>query len=203
MELKTAGMISVLLHPILLPFYLLVFLLFGFRYEFTEVPLQLKLLLTGVVIFTTLLLPLFFIWILRRTGYIRSFRMVSREERPYPLIIMAIFYYATYYVIRDVPVSPVFNLFLPGASLLAGLTAVISLFSRISLHMTGLGGICGLFYGLALHPGLPVVPEMIIAILIAGITGYARLAPGEHTPREIYSGFGTGLVCMTLVMLMY
>lgn len=203
MELRTSGLISVLLHPILLPVYLLVFLLFGFRYEFADISVKLKLVLTGVVIFMTFLLPMFFIWILRRTGYIRSFRMVSREERPYPLIIMAIFYYATYYIIREVPVSPIFNLFLPGASLLSGLTAVISLFSRISLHMTGLGGISGLFYGLAVHHGLPVVPELIIAILIAGITGYARLASGDHTPREVYSGFGVGMVCMTLVMLLY
>ena len=138
MELRTSGLISVLLHPILLPVYLLVFLLFGFRYEFADISVKLKLVLTGVVIFMTFLLPMFFIWILRRTGYIRSFRMVSREERPYPLIIMAIFYYATYYIIREVPVSPIFNLFLPGASLLSGLTAVNSLFSRISLTMPGM-----------------------------------------------------------------
>jgi membrane-associated phospholipid phosphatase len=195
-------MISYLCHPILLPVYLLLFLLTSDKYELVAVPFILKLSLAGLTLLTTLLLPLSFIWLLLKLRYINSLYLDTKEERPYPLITMAIFYYATYYIIREVPVSPVFNIFILGASLIAGVTSVISIFRKISLHMTGIGSITGLFLGLALHHGLPLLPEIIMMIILSGIIGWARLRCGAHPPNEIYTGFLAGLLFMGTLMLL-
>lgn len=195
-------MISFICHPIFLPVYLLLLLLFSNKYELVETPFILKISLVGLVVLTTIVLPLSFIWLLRKLRYIDSFYLETREERPYPLVTMAIFYYITYYIIKEVPVSPVFNVFILGSSMIAGLTSVISIFRKISLHMTGIGSLAGLFLALALRNGLPLLPEITMLIIAGGLIGWARLACEAHPPSEVYSGFLIGLFLMGLMILL-
>jgi hypothetical protein len=202
MELRIARMISYVCHPIFIPVYLLVFLLFFNRFEMVEVPFILKISLFGLVALTTLLLPLSFIWLLKKLRYIGSFYLETREERPYPLVTMAFFYFATFYIIKEVPVSPLFNVFILGSSMIAGLSSVISIFRKFSLHMVGAGSVTGLFLGLALLHGLQVLPEIVLMILASGIIGWARLKCGAHSPSEAYTGFLLGLILMCLMMLL-
>jgi hypothetical protein len=196
MEDKLARFISFALHPVLMPFYLLVFLLSSNYYELVSTPLALKLSLAGITFLTTVILPLSFIWLLAKLGFITSIYLENREERSFPLITMAIFYYATWYIINPVPVSPIFNLFILGASLVAGASTLFNLFIKISLHMAGLGSIAGLFTGLGLHHGLIQLPLVIILILTCGIAGYARMRLHAHPPFEIYTGFLLGFLLM-------
>ena len=66
--------------------------------------------------------------------------------------------------------------------------------------MVGAGSFTGLFLGLSLNFGINLNTEIFSGILLAGIIGFARLKSNSHQPAEIYTGFMTGVVVMTILI---
>jgi membrane-associated phospholipid phosphatase len=60
--------------------------------------------------------------------------------------------------------------------------------------MVGIGGIIGLLSAITHLFGIPTNQFLMLAILLAGIIGTARLYLNEHTSTQIYSGFMMGYV---------
>lgn len=202
MEVKIAKLISVIMHPLALPCYVLIILL-NHRYFVTlSLPVNLKLLLTGTVCITTVLFPLFTIWMMYRLGFIRSLSPDSREERLFPLLTVALFYYITYYLLKGFHVSSIFSFFMLGMTVLVILALILNFYFRISLHLTGAGALTGLVAGLLLNFGLSLFPELLITILIGGIAAYSQLVISGHTPGECYTGYFLGAAGMTVMILL-
>ncbi|MBN1199604.1 MAG: hypothetical protein JXA23_09650 [Bacteroidales bacterium] len=198
-----ARILSFLFHPLLIPTYLFLILL-GFDPSFSVLlPLKMKWLVTGTILGTTVIFPLILILIMLRMKVITSLFLPRREERIFPLITIAIFYYVTFYLIRDLYFPRNFQLFILGATLLAVITLLVNLFYRISMHMTALGAITGLFLSMTLHSGGYSLVLFIGAVLISGLTGSARLKLNAHQPAEIYSGWlmGAAVMCVTSFLL--
>jgi len=190
--------LSFLFHPLLIPTYILLILL-GFDPAFSVLlPLKMKLLVIGTILATTLIFPLFIIFIMFRMKIITSFYLLKREERIFPLITIAIFYYLTFYLIKDVYLPRNFQLFILGATLLAVVTLLVTLFFRISMHLTALGAAAGLFIGMTITSGGYSLYLLIGTILISGLTGSARLKLNAHQPAEVYSGWLMGAIVMCL-----
>jgi len=138
---------------------------------------------------------LLFIFLLYKKKIVHSIFLESREERIYPILIIAIFYYLTYYLMKGIRTSPVFSYYMLGATLLTILALIITFYSKISLHMLGMGGMSGLILGLVFN--LSLNSEYLLAVIfVSGITGFARLKLNSHKPSEIYSGFLVGAVIM-------
>lgn len=202
MEVRLARIISFLLHPVFLPFYMLLFLFsMNFHAALVLTP-KAKLFLAIVVMLTTILIPLLLNLIFLRMKLIQSLRMETREERIFPLITQVIFFYLTYYLLKQYQVPFIFTFYMLGATFLVFCTMVITLFYKISLHMTGMGGVFGFFLGLALKYSLPMADILMIIILISGITGVARLKENSHKNSEIYAGFLAGTVLMMALFLL-
>ena len=200
MEMKLTRVITFILHPLLMPVYILALLLEMNNYSGMTIPLYYKLLLTGVVMLMTVILPLIFTWFLRRLEFIRSFYMPTKEERVYPILSVVVFYYATFYLLRDVSISGIFSYYMLGATLVTVVVLIINFYRLISLHATGIGSIAGLFLGLMLNFRINFLPEIIAAVMLAGIIGYARIKQGAHQPSEIYSGFVIGATVLTILI---
>jgi len=200
MEMKIARMISYLFHPLLMPCYILIILLNLDSIASLSVPLTYKLTLTGVVLLMTVILPLLFTWLLMKVQYITSIFITTKEERVYPILSIAIFYYATYYLLKEVHISAIFSYYMLGATLVAILALIINFYRKISLHMLGIGSFTGLFLGLSLNFGINFTTEIITGILLAGVIGYSRLKPNAHQPSDVYSGFLTGAVVLALLL---
>lgn len=200
MEMKFTRMISYLLHPMLMPCYILILLLTVNNYAALAVPLAYKALLLGIVLLMTVLLPLAFTWLLLKLQYITSFYMTTKEERIYPILSIAVFYYATYYLLKEVHVSAIFSYYMLGATLVAILSLIINFYRMISLHALGIGSFTGLFLGLSLNFRINFIPEIIVGILLAGIIGYARLKQNAHQPSDVYSGFVIGVLVLTTLV---
>jgi hypothetical protein len=201
-ENKLARAISYLFHPLLIPSYVLMLLLNFDSLLSHPAPLSYKLTMLGMVALTTLFFPLFLTWLLSRLQIIHSVMMNHREERIYPILSVAVFYYLTWFLIRDVHISNLFSYYLLGATLLAVLSLMANFFFKISLHTVAAGSVAGLFLGLSLNFGVNLYVEIFSAILLAGIIGYARLKLMTHRPPEIYTGFMMGMVVMSLLMLL-
>jgi hypothetical protein len=66
------------------------------------------------------------------------------------------------------------------------------------MHMTALGAVAGLFFGMTIQSGGYSLILLLGAILVAGLTASARLKLNAHQPAEVYSGWLMGAVIMCL-----
>src|ERR1035438_6503657 len=196
METRIARFISYLMHPLLVPLYILALLLYGNSFLSPGLSYSFKLTLIGLICLTTILFPLLFIYLLYRKKLVHSLFLETSEERIYPLLIIAIFYYLTYYLLKGNRISPVFSYYMLGATFLAILALIITFYSKISLHMLGAGGMTGLILGLAFNLSNGICYFLVGTILVSGITGFARLKVNSHKPSEIYAGFLVGAIVM-------
>ena len=199
---RIAKGISVIFHPILIPLYILLFLLNQNLFFAFIIPLKTKLILSGIVFFSTIMLPLLSVWFFYKLKLINSFMMKTREERIYPLLIVAIFYYMTYYLLKSFPISFLFTYYMLGSAFLVICAFIVSLWKKISLHMIGIGGFLGVFLGLSLKLSLDLSALIFPAILLCGIVGTARLNENSHKPSEIYTGFLAGVSVMMCMLLL-
>lgn len=194
---------SFLFHPLLIPTYMLVILL-GFDTTFSVLlPLKMKFLLTGILLTTTCIFPLFIIFIMFRMKIVTSLYLLKREERIFPLITIAIFYYLTFYLIKDIYLPRNFQLFILGSTLLTVVTLLVTLAYRISMHMIALGAVAGLFFAATILSGGYSLILLLGAIFISGLAGSARLKLDAHEPSEVYSGWlmGAFVMCLTIFLL--
>jgi hypothetical protein len=203
MNNSLARTLSFLFHPLLIPTYMLVILL-GFDTAFSVLlPLKMKLLLTGILLTTTCIFPLFIIFILFRMKIVTSFYLQKREERIFPLITIAIFYYLTFYLIKDIYLPRNFQLFILGSTLLTVITLLVTLAYRTSMHMIALGAVAGLFFASTILSGGYSLILLLGTIFISGLAGSARLKLDAHEPSEVYSGWlmGAVVMCLTVFLL--
>ncbi len=201
MEKQFAKILSVLFHPLLIPTYALL-LLFSTNYYFVMVlPLQYKYLVLSFVFITTFVLPSIMMFILLRAKMINSLQMENSKERTLPLFIVSGFFFATYYFLREAPQSSIFNLFMLGATILVLLSLLINYITKISVHMVALGGLFGMFTGLAFTFNQDITYLIILIILGSGFTGFARLKLKSHSPSQVYLGFLLGSIFMLSMFL--
>jgi membrane-associated phospholipid phosphatase len=127
---------------------------------------------------------------------VESIEMHSSRDRSIPLIIVALFFYATYHIFRELPVNTIFTMFMLGATVLVLLSLLINYFFKISLHMMALGGLLATFIGFSFLIHQDMRLYIFLIILVTGITGSARLKLNAHTPSQVYAGFILGVISM-------
>ncbi len=193
---RTARFISILFHPLLMPTYAILLLFNVDSHYLMVLPGDYQLMLLAFVFSFTFILPAISMFFLLKLKVVDSLEMNLSKERPIPLIIVALFFYATYHLLRQVPVNTIFTVFMLGATLLVLFSLLINYLSKISIHMVALGGLLGTFIGFSflLHQDIRIY--MYLIILISGITGTARLSLDAHSPIQVYAGFGVGVLVM-------
>lgn len=192
MERRVAQVISVLFYPLFIPTYAFIILLTMPAYFSALMPAQAKWLVLGLVFMTTCVLPTLFIIAMIKTGMVTTTYLSKREDRTMPYIVSTIFFYVTYYILKKLQISPVYYYFIIGATLLNILVMGINLFWKISSHTASLGGLAGMMLGLSIFLGTFYFQLIALAMLMAGITGFARLKLEAHTPNQVYAGFLLG-----------
>ncbi|KAB1063181.1 hypothetical protein [Salibacter halophilus] len=200
MSQKIAKFISVLFHPLIMPTYG-VLLLFNFvdAYFVYTINETARTFILSIVFLNTFLLPVGLILYLLRTKRITDIQVTNREERWLPIILTTLFYVTTYYLLDEFGMNRIVMLML-GAGILSIIAAFfINLVWKISMHMVGLGGLAGVFYGMAQMLNVPVVLVLLALILIGGIVGYARLVLKQHTLNQLLVGAVLGFVVSYLV----
>jgi len=203
MQEKIAKTVSYLFHPLLFPFFTLITLIIQKPYLYFDVPLYYTLLLLGIVLLTTVLFPILIIYFLLRKQVISSFFLRTKEERIYPILCVAVFYYLTYYLLKGVLISGFFSYYLLGATLLAIFALLTNFYYKISLHLISIGSFTGFYIGIAISSGNYFFPYIFLGILFSGLLGFARLKSQSHTPNEIYFGFLMGLFTMLFLIFLF
>ena len=68
--------------------------------------------------------------------------------------------------------------------------------------MVGWGGIVGLVLSLSLRFSTDLMLFLILAILVSGCIGFARLRLNAHNPLQVYAGFLVGFLTVLTVYIL-
>jgi hypothetical protein len=191
---KIAQFISLVLHPVFIPFVCGMIIIHLCPTLFNEVPakdLKLWQIQLGL---NTILYPLVFVFLMWRLGFIKNVYMRTNQERLAPLMASILFYFWNYYVFhkQHTAVPIIFKSFLLGTFISVSILFATTIFTKMSMHTTGIAGAATAL--ILLHF---IVPCSILAIVIAAIIAVvlviaSRLYLKEHTVAEIISGLIIG-----------
>lgn len=197
---KIANTLSWVLHPFLLPVYLMALLLTMTTFAFYST--NVKLYFMWVVALYAIIIPFLTLGILRSLGRISDFRVDDRRERLLPLLIGTVCYVLCALTFAKIPSAIFLRKFMVAAACCEAMCFVVSLRWKISLHLTGMGAIVALLVVMnVVGVGNMLIP-LSVAILCAGALASARLYLGCHNPRQIAAGFFGGF-CVSLLAVLF
>jgi len=200
--MKLTQLISILLHPMFMPIlalHLTLLVLPSLAFTLS----QNLLLIYGILVFSTMVLPLISIFWLMQKGKVSSLEMSNHKERSLPLFKTIIWMSFGYYLLQNLLFyTPILKAELLGAILIILLAAIISKFWKISLHLLGIGGVVGVFIALQIMHG-DFLYLLILFILLSGLLGVARIKQKAHNYAQVYAGFLVGLSVELITLLVY
>ena len=162
-----------------------------------------------LVFISTVIIPAFSVFLMKKLGFIETLEMKTKQERILPYIITGLFYMWLFVnLLNNTEIPIAYTIFVLGATIGLFLAFLINLFSKISMHTVGMGGLVGMViitmlqfsYGV-FAVDLPLVgfveismnSLLMMVILLAGIVGTSRMILRAHEPNELYGGFLVGL----------
>ena len=196
-----AKVISYLLHPLLLPTLGLVMIFHLETSGLWAPPQDVQWYLIAVTFTATCLLPLLNALMLLRMRVISSLSMETRQERKLPYLAAAVFYLTESWLLTQGEVPVLARALLLGATMLVICVLLINLFWKISAHMVGIGGLCGMMLAVSYRLQINLHFFLILLFLLAGLSAYARLRLGAHTPSQVYAGFLLGVTVQLILFL--
>lgn len=187
------------LHPFVLPLYMIVLLLTST--VFARYPADVKFYLLWVVVLYTIVIPVLSLGVLRSLGRISDYKVDNRRERMLPLVIGATCYVLCAITVSKIPSAIFLRKFMVAAACCEVLCLVVSLYWKISLHLTAMGAAVALLVVLNVVGAGNMLVPLMAAILCAGALASARLYLGCHDGWQVLAGFGAGFGVCTLAML--
>lgn len=206
-----AQIISVLLHPVFMPFFaaLMLYHFMPLAFEGIENKVTASWLL--MLMINTIVYPLLTVALLKGLGFIKSIYLKDVKERIIPLIGVMIFYFWAYWVVHNMGVTQKSDLTaelttvgvakVPIAAhilLLGNFWGIIvlfiaTIFMKVSMHSAGVASLVGFAFVMMLLTASFMPFALAIAIVAAIIVGWARYTVGAHTSKELWLGYGIGI----------
>lgn len=196
---KISTALSWVLHPFLLPVYLMTVMLT--MTTFAHYPSNVKFYLMWVVALYAIIIPILSLGVLRSLGRISDYRVDNRSERILPLLIGAICYVLCAITIAKIPSAVFLRKFMIAAASCEVLCLVVSLYWKISLHLTGMGAAVALLVVMNVVGAGSMLIPLMVTILCAGALASARLYLGCHNGWQVLAGFGGGFAVSLLAVL--
>tara|TARA_B100000787_G_scaffold150291_1_gene122745 strand:+ start:143 stop:745 length:603 start_codon:yes stop_codon:yes gene_type:complete len=200
--MKLTQLISILLHPMFMPLlavHLTLLVLPSLAFTLS----QNLLLIYGILVFSTMILPLVSIFWLMRKGKVSSLEMSNHKERSLPLFKTVIWMSFGYYLLQNLLFyTPILKAELLGAIIIILIAAIVSKYWKISLHLLGIGGVVGVFIALQIMHG-DFLYLLLLFILLSGLLGVARIKQKAHNYAQVYAGFLVGLSVELITLLIY
>ena len=195
-EEKLAKILSVLFHPLLMPTYgLVIYFQIQQHMGIVLIP-KVRWMLLLFIFSMTFMIPLSLTLVMKKLRLISSLEMPTAKERIIPLLVTAVIFVITYYSLRPTGLLPDFQLFILGSAELVFIALLLSLFTKISIHMMGIGGVTGAIIAVGLVSTVPVIHFLNLSILISGLLGFSRLRLHAHKEFQIYLGYFIGVFVM-------
>lgn len=199
-QTRLSRALSWLLHPFVVPLYVLGFMLLtdGFL---SRLPASIKSYLAWIVVLYAAIVPMLSIAFMRGLGLIKNLGLHSQRSRLLPLLVGAISYVLCAITLSDVAVATIIRKFVLAAACCEVLALIVTPFWKISLHLICMGGVTAVFTLLSVAGGGQHFWALVATILLSGALASARLHLGAHNPSQIAVGYFGGLVVAMLAMI--
>lgn len=153
-----------------------------------------------LIFISTFIIPLISVYVLKATANISSYAMPERDERVVPFLFISVFYgLTTYMFIKYHEFNSTITVLLASITLIIFISAIISIFWKVSIHSIGISGLVGFL--LAINYKFPdnrLLLPLVISICFAGIIMSARLYLNTHKLDEVLGGSIIGfLICFS------
>ena len=186
-----ARLISYLFHPLFIPVYVILFLIYEAKLFPDKTDWQKSLVLIQFVVSYTLL-PLVTILLMKALGFVTSVYLKTQKDRILPYVVCQVFYFWAWYVSKNVGYPKIVVMFTLAIFLASALGLILNSYHKISMHTISLGVVCALLLIGGMLSSHNYGPYIAIAFLIAGLTCTARLIDSNHSTKEVYIGFFAG-----------
>jgi len=200
MEQKIARVFSVILHPVFIPLLAAVVIFRMPLYPFTFYSPNAMYVVLGQVMVFNVITPLFLIYLYKKAGFISSYTLETKRDRILPLFTFALMLYLTSMISENWNLPPLWNVILLFFALLTLLSLLLTFFFRVSLHLTGWGGLIGLVIVLIAKYQVPYLYVLSILLLISGVSAWSRAVLKQHKALEMIVGFALGVCVMVAGM---
>ena len=152
-----------------------------------------------IVFALTFVFPAIWILMMKGLGMIDSLKMETPNERIVPFVAAITFYMWTTWMFKNnvhmkIPANQLIFYMMIGACISISVAFFMNIFTRVSLHTLGIGSILGLILILVRFSTYDLRPLFVIAIIVAGLIGSARLILKSHSEPEVISGYFIGFV---------
>lgn len=210
MNLSFARFFSVIFHPILIPLYSILIILYMFPYRYAHVSDKTWNVTIGVILAMTMLIPAIVILILKKLEIVEDYDISLQKQRIFPYLIFFFFYLMTFLTIRPkLNSSLVFLEDALLASVMLGATISLCLafflnnFLKVSVHTMGVTNLFMVVCLLSGNTHQVTFFLLLITLIAIGVTGGARIYLRAHTPREVYYGLFCGFMGQLIAFLSY
>lgn len=195
------NIISVLFHPLIMPTLGVWFILnSGSLYSLIYPNAKIRIL---VIVFSlTYLIPLLILPLFMYFRLIGHWQASERNERIFPLAVTAVIYYFTFTFLKSYQVLAFVAFFMLTTAIVMILLLIINFFSKVSLHMAGIGGLAGLLLFMSMRVSPLNGWFFIGSLILAGIIAACRLQLNAHNLLQISIGFFVGMIPVFLFFIL-
>jgi len=196
-----ARIFSYVFHPLFMPTYIFLWLIFRFPFAFAGVTPFVLFTRKITVFWMTAFFPAFSVFLLYQLKFIENIYLRTQKERIVPYIITMVFYWWMWYLSRSEKFSDqpeVLKFFFFGIFLATVIGLIVNNFFKISMHAMGVGGALMFIILTSFFYHIYIGTDISLFIIVAGITCSARLVLDEHSNKEVYAGLFAGIVCQVI-----
>jgi hypothetical protein len=200
MENKIARIISYIFHPLLMPVYTFIVLYNTKTFFASSLTMEGKMIVLCFIFIATFVFPAILTYFLFRKKLITSLHLEKKEDRTVPFLFTIIFYYGSYYMLKNAGLPAIYWLIMLASTLMIIMALFINLKFKISIHTMAMGALTGILIGISIRFGINLLLPLLLIILMSGLVGFSRLSLNAHRPNEVYFGYLMGLGCMLALL---
>lgn len=193
-----AKVVSALFSPFYAPVWAFLWLFFFSYLKLLSMPY--KLLILGIVVMFTIVVPRLTINLFRRLNKLTHWQLSHREHRHMPYVLTLISYSACLLLFTRINTVMFFRGIIMSALAAQIICAIINVKWKISTHMVGIGGLVGMLISFSLLFFYnPIWPTCGLLIL-SGVLGTSRMILRQHSLAQVLTGFLVGFLCAQLFL---
>ncbi|MCB0734305.1 MAG: hypothetical protein H6608_10400 [Flavobacteriales bacterium] len=203
MSKRLAKFLSIFGHPVFLPVYgVLAVTQWHFLVAAKLIP-ETRWIFVFAYILSLTVIPLIGVALMLKKYTLDELSHMSKEERISASGVLAGVYLFMAFAFRTLYVAPILQAMVIALGISALVLAIATRSFRISFHSFGWAGLTVLFFIIGRNAVINMSVPILVSVLLGALVMTSRLVLGAHQHREVYAGYIIGLICNSLVYLIY
>ncbi|NPA45919.1 MAG: hypothetical protein GXO24_01755 [Chlorobi bacterium] len=189
--------ISLIFHPIFVPFYAVLLFFYISPYYFYDFGKILRLIFIQAI-----LIPIMVVYLLYQLKILQSFFLRTVKARMYLSLFLAVIYFVLYRSVSGVASLDEIGVLFLGIAYALLISALANAFGiKISLHLVALGGWTAFLLQWSWVHRFPLLDILAPVVLLTGLVAAARYYLKAHGLGELLLGWLTGMVGILLAVM--